>query len=119
MVIAVLFPVCHPMGSTSDEAWYWQGRGRGGLCVTSFLCNIIILLRCACHLVELVYGRQECFFSSIQLKFILSVDRAVKSLVTVEYQHAVIRSNVTLLSDGLEILTIHLMGHIIVFYQRL
>ena len=45
-----------------------------------------------------------------------SHDCAVKSLVTVEYRHAVISSNVALLLEGLEILQ---MAHVIVFYQRL
>ena len=48
--------------------------------------------------------------------FILFANCAVKSLVTVEYQHAVISSNVALLLEELEILQ---MAHIIVFYQRL
>ena len=119
MVIAVLFPVSHPMGSTSDEAWYWQGRGRGGTLCNIFFVQHNYLTKMCMSPSRASLWKARMLFSSIQLKCILSVDRAVKSLVTVEYQHAVIRSNVTLLSDGLEILTIHLMGHIIVFYQRL
>ena len=48
--------------------------------------------------------------------FILSVDCAVKSLITVEYRHAVIAPTVV---GEIGDLTFHLMVHIIVSYQRL
>ena len=83
MVTAVLFPVCHPMGSTSDDAWYWQG---GTLC-NIFLCNMDLIKMCMSP------GLQKARIFFFLHTFILSVDCAVKSLVTVEYRHAVISSN--------------------------